>query len=270
MFYRGGRRPGTLLTPSLRSLSVALVLMPVLVSVSCIEEQRYHVVGETVVLSAATPPAYVTDDDEEVFRVERAFSLRISEPNARELAALAGEARASALPYPRLPWVALHDLELQLDYALTNESDEPLVAMVTLNGVNEFHYYAPGPENLHQWERRIALGAGARVHGTVTELELDELAVDLATVVNGAPNSNLVVETRSQASRDERVQPFVPAVIAGLVGLRAGLETTRAVPLTLELSIRVQDHGERAARRGERAWQLPVAEAFVPVVPDLE
>lgn len=256
------------MTPSTRSLSVTLGLA--LLSMSCIEEQRYHVVGESVLLSAATPPAYVTDDDEEVFRVDRAFALHISEPSEGELARLAAEAQGRALPFPRLPWVALHDLELQLDYALSNESDEPLVAMVTLNGVNEFHYYAPGPENLHQWERRIALGPRARVYGTVTEVELSELAIDLATVVNGAPNSNLVVETRSQASRDERVQPYVPAVIPGLVGIRAGLETTRALPLTLELSIRVQDHGERAARRDERSWELPVPAPFVPVVPELE
>jgi hypothetical protein len=174
------------------------------------------------------------------------------------------------LPFPRLPWVRLRDLDLQLDWALTNEGDRPLVAMITINGVNEFHYYAPGPENFHQWERRVQVAPGQRVEGTVTELELDEVAIDLATVVNGAPNSNLVVEAMSQSGLDERTRAFVPSVIPGLVGVRAGLETTAAVPLVLEISVRVQDHEKRAAKRGERRWELPAAMPFVPIVPDLE
>jgi len=237
---------------------------------ACIEEQRYHVIGESVLLTADAQPAYVTEDDDPVYRVDRAFELRISKPSEATLTRLASAAQGKALPFPRLPWVALHDLELQLDYALSNESAESLVATITLNGVNEFHYYAPGPENFHQWESRVALAPGQRIHGTVTELELDELALDLATVVNGAPNSNLVVEERSQASLDTRVKPFIPSAIPGLVALRAGLETGVAVPLTLEISLRVQDHGERAAKRGEARWELPVAQPFVPVVPDLE
>ena len=236
----------------------------------CVEEQRYHVVDETVQLTADAQPAYVTEDDEPVYRVDRAFSLRLTAPSSAALTRLAAEAQGRMLPFPRLPWVTLHDLDLQLDWALTNEGSVPLVAMITLNGVNEFHYYAPGPENFHQWERRVAVAPGQRVHGSVTELELDEVAIDLATVVNGAPNSNLVVEARSQSSRDERVRAFIPAVIPGLVGIRAGLETGAAVPLTLELSIRVQDHGDRAAKRGEARWEIPAAQPFVPVVPDLE
>jgi len=235
---------------------------------SCVEEQRYEAVGETVLLTPETTPAYFTEDDEPVFRVDRPFLLRIKPPSASDLARLTAEAQGKMLTSPRMPWVALRDLELQFDYALTNDSAEPLTAMVTLNGINEFLYYAPGPENFHQWERRIALAPQQRVHGTITELELDEMAIDLATAANGAPNSNLIVERMSQSGRDPRVQSFIPQVIPGLVGLRAGLESSRAVNLTLEISIRVQDHGDRATKRGETAWELPAAAAFVPVVPE--
>jgi hypothetical protein len=249
---------------------IGLAAVALLCSAGCIEEQRYHVVDQTVELTADAQPAYVTEDDEPVYRVDRGFSLRITRPSQAALQELAASAQGMMLRYPRLPWVKLHDLELQLDYALSNDSEQMLVALITLNGVNEFHFYAPGPENFHQWERRVALAPHQRVHGTVTEVELDEIAVDLATVVNGAPNSNLVVEARSQSSLDERVRPFIPPVVPGLVGVRAGLETMVAAPLTLELSIRVQDHGERAAKRGEQRWELPAAQPFAPVVPDLE
>jgi len=108
------------------------------------------------------------------------------------------------------------------------------------------------------------------VHGTVTELELDELAIDLATVINGAPNSNLVVDRMSQSSLDPRVMPFIPATIAGLTGVRAGIETGVARDLTLHVFVRVQDYGERAQKRGEPRWQLPEPAPFTPVSPDQE
>jgi hypothetical protein len=239
-------------------------------ALACIEEQRYHVVDQTVVLTADAQPAYVTEDDEPVFRVDRAFSLRITPPSARALAALAEAPADVRGPYPRLPWVGLRDLDLQLDYALENQGSEATVVTITLNGVNEFHYYAPGPENFHQWEQRVALAPGERIHGSVTDVELAEVAVDLATVVNGAPNSNLVVDARSQSDRDPRVAPFIPPTIPGLVGIRAGLETGAALPLTLTLSIRGSDHGDRAAKRSERTWMLPMAAPFTPVVPDID
>jgi hypothetical protein len=248
--------------------TLLLVALSSLAGTSCIEEQRYDYVGEQVMLTPATPVAYVTEDDDPVYRVDREFLLGITPPKAADLTRLTAEAQGKMLPFPRLPWVRLHDLELQLDYALENHSDQALTALITINGINEFVYYAPGPENLHQWERRVALTPGQRVTGIVTELELDELAVDLATVVNGATNSNLVVTRMSQSSRDPRVQSFIPSVIPGLVGVRAGLETGVAVDLTLEISIRLQDHGDRATKRGDTRWDIPPPAAFVPIVPE--
>jgi len=238
--------------------------------VACLEEQRYEAVGATVTLAADATPTFVVDDEDEVYRVDRALALHVSPPSAATLAKLAAEAQGRAPPYPRLPWVRRGDLDLQVDYALENQGSEPAVAVVTLNGVNEFHAYAPGPEDLHQWERRIALAPGARVSGTITELELDEVAVDLATVVNGAPNSNLVVGPESQSSLDPRVAPYLPTVVPGLVGMRVGIETSRAAALSLEVSIRVQDHGDRAAKRGDASWMLPEAAPFTPIVPERE
>lgn len=236
-------------------------------SLGCLEEQRYQDTSALVQLTADAQPAYVTEDDDPIYRVDLPFELRITPPSSEALAKLSAQSNP---PDPRLPWVSLHDLDLQLDYALQNDSDQSTVAMITLNGINEFRYYAPGPENFHQWERRVALAPHQRVTGTVTEEELDEIAVDLATAANGAPNSNLVVERRSQSSLDPRVQPYIPRVVPGLVGIRAGIETGRALPLTLAITLRVQDHGERAAKRGETRWELPVPQPFVPVVPEVE
>jgi hypothetical protein len=99
---------------------------------------------------------------------------------------------------------------------------------------------------------------------------MDEIATDLATVVNGAPNSNLVVQFQSQSTRDPRVHRYIPDVIPALVAFRMGLQTGEAAPLELRVSVRVQDHGARVAARGEEAWELPTPADFVPVVPEEE
>jgi hypothetical protein len=234
----------------------------------CLTEQRYHVLDGEVELTTDAVPTYFTEDDEPIYRVDAPFELRITAPSEADLARLTRELAGKTMNYPRLPWVALRDLSLQLDYALANDSDRPLTALVFVNGVNEFQYYAPGQEDLNQWERRIALAPHERISGTITELELDELAIDLATVVNGAPNSNLVVDRNSQSSRDPRVAPYAPTVVPGLVGVRAGIETTVAEHVLLELTIRVTDHEDRAQPRGDRSWTLPEPAPFTPIVPE--
>jgi hypothetical protein len=232
----------------------------------CIEEQRYAIENESVALTEATPPAFVTEDDDEIFIVTRAFELPITRPKDSDLTRLTSEAEGEGLPFPRLPWVGHNDVELVLDYTLANQGDSTVLASVILNGQNEFNLYTPTALDFNQWERKFSLGPKERVHGSVTELEMDEIAVDLATVVNGAPNSNQVVQFQSQSGRDERIQEFIPSEIPGLVGVTAGIMTNAAANVVLEISVRVQDHGDRVAKRGEKTWMLPEPTPFVPVL----
>jgi hypothetical protein len=236
----------------------------------CLQEQRYAVERESVWLRDDAEPAFFDEDDDPVFVSQRRFELQIRPPKQQSLDMLARSASGMELPFPRFPWVERDDLELQLDYALENHSEERLSVLVFVDGINEFHEYTPGPEDFHQWERRIEVGPGERVSASISELELDEVAIDLATVVNGAPNSNLVVQFQSQSGRDPRVKEFIPKVIPGLVALRMGVQTGTAAELALRLSVRVQDHGDRVAERGAPRWRLPTPEPFVPVAPEEE
>jgi hypothetical protein len=246
-----------------------LLLLLCLAGACVLEEQRYVIESEAVALTADTAPAFVTEDDDEIFIVTRDFELPITPPKNSDLDKLTAQAEGRELPFPRLPWVERGDMELQLSYTLANQGDTDVLAAVILNGRNEFNVYTPTAEDFNQWERRFALKPKERVHGVVTELELDEIATDLATVVNGAPISNLVVHFQSQSGRDDRVAPYIPSVIPGLVGLTAGIMTTQAADVVLEISIRAQDHGDRLPKRGERRWDpLPEPTPFVPVVID--
>jgi hypothetical protein len=241
-------------------------LLLLLSSACVLEEQRYVVENEAVALTASTPAAFEDEDGNQFFVVERRFGLPLEVPSQANLDMLAGD----ATPFPRFPWVEREDLELKVDYTLANLDDTTLVAAITLDGENEFFAYAPGQEDFHQWERRIELGPRERVTGSISELEMDEVAIDLATVVNGAPNSNQVVQFQSQSGRDPRVRPFVPKVVPGLTGLRFGLVANQAGNVVLELSVRAQDHGGRLAERGDESWEPPAPVDFVPVVPEEE
>src|SRR5262249_31380512 len=163
---------------------------------------RYFVEREDVLMEAGQEATFVDDDDNPVFIAKRRFSLPISPPSDAQLTLLGQGAQGRMLPFPRLPWVEREDLELKVDYTLENRSDRTVTALVFVDGVNEFNAYAPGVEDFHQWERRFELSAGELVTGVITELEMDEIAIDLATVVNGALNSNLVVHFESQSGSD--------------------------------------------------------------------
>jgi hypothetical protein len=168
------------------------------------------------------------------------------------------------------------DLELQIDFVLSNLDDEERDVAVTVNGYNEFHEYVPGfaeideepTPDFAQWERSYRIEPLERVTGTVREEELDEVAVDLATVVNGAPSSNQVVFFENQSSRDERNRPFIPEVVPGLVGVRVGLRALEQANLLLELSVRVRDVNDRLADDDDALLEA-MPEPFMPVVQEL-
>lgn len=234
-----------------------------------ITEQRYVVQNEAVVLTEDAAPVVPAEDDEDaIFLVERRFELPIEPPADNTLQSLTEKSQGMGLPFPRLPWVEQADLEMTLDYVLANLDDQPVTAGIVINGANEFFEYAPGPLDFNQWERRVELKPKQRLTGSISELEMDEIAIDLATVVNGAPNSNQVVQFQSQSGRDPRVKAFVPKVIPALIAFRAGLLTNQAANVVLELSVRVEDRGDRLARRGDERWEQPEPMLFVPVVPE--
>jgi hypothetical protein len=224
-----------------------------------------------VAITRDTAPALEIEEEAALFIVETRAELPVREPTAAERAELA---RASN-PYPRLPWVRRDDIAIQVDFTLTNLDDAPRNIDVILNGANEFHEYVPrvlmDEEQaipLHaQWERRYDLGARQRLAQVVREEELDEMAVDLATVVNGAPNSDEIVYFENNSASDPRAKPFIPKIIPGLIALRLGLRATQAANVLLEVSVRVRDEADKLADDDEaRLEQMPAL--FETVLPE--
>jgi hypothetical protein len=269
----------------------ALTTLSALALTACHMDQRFVSPDGSslwqLALTADTPPFY-SDGDVTVFLIDSRIELPVRAPTDAELESLSQDDGTGLTPYARRPWVNRHDYELQLDYVVSNLENTRQTVTVTVNGFNEFHEYNPGVSvvgdevviDFAQWEKTYVLEPGQRITGQVREEELDEVAVDLATVVNGAPNSNQVVYFENQSDHDERSQMYIPSHVPALTGLRAGLraqaepqgpmDTPAAPRIAPETSVHARDVDDRLISSGQTAWTLPVPELFAPVVPMME
>lgn len=259
-------------------MKISLITWCCLVAAACSAERRY--VGDgtpyQVALTPETPPALASEDGD-LYIVETRVALPVRAPTRDELAQLQRDVSGyPGLPFPRLPWLERDDFGLQLDFTLSNLDDQPHDIDIIINGANEFYEYVPrvietdneGPIPLHaQWERRYRLQGNSRRAATVREEEFDEMAVDLASVVNGAPNSDELVYFENNASDDPRAAPYIPAVIPGLVALRFGLRTSAAGSVLLEATIRVRDEADKLTQSADTVFQV-TPQLFESVVPE--
>jgi hypothetical protein len=261
-----------------------LLCMPVMPA--CLDETRFMMDeggGPFVVeMTADTAPAFA-DGEDAFFLVERRVLFELRAPTDQDLAELQSRLQSfladnpgAAVPFPRYPWVRLGDIEMQIDFTLTNLDSAQATVAVVVNGLNEFHEYVPGFSvvgndvlaNFSGWERTYALQAGESRAVTIRQEETREVAIDLATVVNGAPNSNLIVNRDAQSSTDPRSQPYIPPIIPSLLGVRVGLRGTEARALRLEFTLRLRDRQRKLSERGKEPWQFPAPALFEAINPD--
>jgi hypothetical protein len=227
-------------------------------------------------------PPYFAGEDLTVFLVEQRIELPLRAPTRAELDALETPDARGLGPYMRRPWAERGDYELQIDLTLSNLSDQRQRLAVVVNGINEFHEYVPAISvvgddlvvDYSGWERTYLVEPGQRIQVTIREEELDEVAVDLATVVNGAPNSNQIVYFENQSAHDPRSQAFLPPIVPALVGVRLGLRAEAGEGATdppaaaIEAIVRVRDPGDKIVAPGEEPWTLPQPAPFAPVTPE--
>jgi hypothetical protein len=245
---------------------------------SCNDERRY--IGDPqvvqVAITGATAPALMGEESA-IFVVEQRIELPIRAPSQTALADLqTAAAKFEGLPFPRMPWIGRDDLAVSVDFTLYNLDDQAHDVTVIVNGFNEFDEYVPGINvvddevviDFSQWERLYKVAGKQRLTRTIREEELDEAAVDLATVVNGAPSSNQVVYFENLSDRDARSRPFIPEVVPGLGGFRLGIRTTEAGNVLLEATVKVRDVEDRLADDDDQVFML-MPEPFMPVAPEL-
>ncbi|MBX3270607.1 MAG: hypothetical protein KF729_10115 [Sandaracinaceae bacterium] len=260
--------------------TIGLLAATMALATGCLREQRYVTPeggGPWVIAMQPDTPPFFESEDGNVYLVEQRVELDFRMPTDEELAGM-GAVDGQNVPWGSLPFVRRDDVRLQLDWTLSNLADATVQVDVTVNGFNEFHEYDPGVQivddevvaDFSQWERSIRLGPGERRQGTVREEELDEVAVDLSTVVNGAPNPNQIVYFENQHTHDRRSMLYMPDVIAGLTGVRVGLRTQgtdadgNPHPVVLEFTVRATDHRRVLVQGEDEPWPLPAPALFGP------
>ena len=211
------------------------------------------------------------DDGElELYEVKLSVRLPIRAATAGELQGLA---QHPTPPYPRAPWITSDKLGVQVTWTLTNLDAEDHAVELLVDPWNEYGRYWPGFSVTDVQRQELApnlsgidllmpaLGTdseGSRAHGVFTYDDMQELAVDFATVINlieTAPppdptqeydqtatlvNHTFAVQNRS--TDDPLTQPYVPKIIPALIGMDIGLRTREPANLALEVAVEIDDH----------------------------
>jgi len=227
-------------------------------------------------LSDTTAP-FISTNLADLYLVEDRLLFPLREPTQEQMQVLFAGASGLNLPFPRLPYAQRGDYRVEINFVVYNLDDAPHEMALVLNGINEFNEYDPGviidrnriiPE-FASWERFFVLEPYERVSGTVREEELDEVAVDLATIANyGATidpavypntpplNPNQVVYFANNSATDVRSIPYIPAVIPALTGVRMGIRTLEAANIVVEYTVRITDL-EKLIVNPDNAWVYP-------------
>jgi len=185
-------------------------------------------------------------------------------------------------PYGRRPWITNKDVKVQLTWTISNLDEDQHVVEMLVDPWNEFGRYYPGMNltnadeqtfkpNFSGIDRYYVLegksaGASSRRHGTCTFDDMNEMAIDFATVQNmikfppPPPNGaevdpdmpvdplptyvNHAFNFINHSYDDPLIKPYIPAVIAGLTGVDFGFRTTEKATISLDIQIEVVDLGE--------------------------
>jgi hypothetical protein len=231
----------------------------------------------SVALSESVAPLY--DDGElRIYEAKRSLMLPIIAPSDAELARLSAE---PIDPFERQPWVTRDDIGVQVTWTLSNLDARDRSIWVMIDPYNEFGRYEPavvmtGDEAMRDLSgidmlfllAAAGTGADSRIVGTFTFDDMDELALDFATVFNiladAAPNTgegeddrrstlvNYAFNVRNRSYNSPLLDPYLPPTVPGLIGFDFGVRSGEPANVALEIVVEIRDRqGDRVAERGQ-------------------
>ncbi len=260
-------------------LSVFVGLGCALFAVGCgSQEQSRNLEPEEVGITPDVAPIF-DDGETQLFEVKRGLQFPILDPSPAQADALN---QVDVEPYGKKPWITNQDVKVQLTWTLSNLDQDQRVVELLVDPWNEFGRYYPGMTLTDAEEQTFqpnssgidhyyvlegkGAGASSRRHGTFTFDDMNEMAVDFATVQNmikfppPPPNgvqtdpdmmsdplpiyANHAFNFLNHSYDDPLIAPYIPAVIAGLTGIDFGFRTTEKATIALEIQIEVVDLGQ--------------------------
>ncbi len=189
------------------------------------------------------------------------FVLPVRKPRGEEGKAVAAEQKKLGLMMP-VPWAALRDFDIQIEWSIKNLDTTPTKAFLTVNGGSEFGDYIPElyiDPTANQGDQTIPpsllggspidLAAGETRTGIFREDEVAEAALDLEAIIRYPDLTNViaapfkVITRRSTASKVgyENVPPndVIPAMV------RFAFTLTSDGHVAADYSVRVRDHNAK-------------------------
>jgi len=223
----------------------------------------------------------IYDDGElTIYEVKKGVAFPILKPSD---AAMTDLRRTDVEPYGRQPWLTTGDLDVQVTWTISNLDDREHVIEMLVDPWTEFGRYYPGLQltdaeneefmpNLSGIDKRYPLGPtssgdGSRLHGTYTFADMEEMAIDFATVMNLLKNpppteddeedptvtlTNHAFHWQNRSYKDLLTQAWVPPVVAGLTGIDIGFRSEQPARMAIEIAVELVDkNGKRVRREGE-------------------
>ena len=231
-------------------------------------------------MTSTMMPTY-SDGNVSLYQVELAVPLPVRKMTGSDVRA-AGAAPAGT-PYPRGVFLRAEDERVEVHYTLTNLDAADQDVWLLVDPWNEFVRWRPGvtvvdDENTEPnfgYDQEFVVPAKQRLSGTLTPDDMHEIAIKLASVENmlaspqaqsasqanpfdatGIANNIFNPQNRSN-SNDPFYTPWIPPVVAGVVGFDLGLRTSAAANVAVEITMEVQDlHGDRFVEQDSAAAQM--------------
>lgn len=256
-------------------------------ALACDDDDTRRLDPISVAMTEDFAPIY-SDNELTIYETKTSVMLPIIAPRQEQLERLSSDA---ADPFERLPWVDREDVRVQVTWTLSNLDADSHNVWVMVDPWNEFARYEPAVHVSDDEAVRDFSGidmlfalpglddaAPPRITGTFTFDDMDELAVDLATVFkilqDAAPTGeddedpratlvNHAFNVRDRSHRSPLLEPYRPSVVPGLVGFDFGLRTSEPANVALEILVELRDEGDRVAGSGERAPLLEPPAAII-------
>lgn len=271
---------------------IVIGALAMVLALACGEGETRRLQPVSVGLAETVPPIY--DDGElTIYEAKTRLMLPIIAPSDAQLARLSTE---PSDPFERQPWVTHDDIGVQVTWTLSNLDATDRSVWVMIDPYNEFGRYEPaivvtddeavrdlsGIDMLFLLpgtESEAASAADPRIVGTFSFDDMDELALDFATVfkiiedaaptdeVEDDPRSTLVnyaFNVRNRSYNSPLLARYRPAAVPGLVGFDFGLRTDEPANVALEIVVEIRDRrGDRVAERGQTVRLIDPPDAVI-------
>lgn len=235
---------------------------------ACANSDAQQTMTPVVVGLQDTMAPVVDDGEDQVFQVSSPVELPVRRPKDGE------RPQGNVAPYPRAPFQLASDTRISVRYTLSNLDNAPHTVELLIDPWNEFVRYVPGitvtdtatTPNPSGIDKYFVLPPLGRIEGIFTPDDIVELAVDLGTAMMiqrrpPPPDSDFAgpglyfraFNAQNRSSQpDPLLQPYLPPVVAGIVGFDLGLRTSEKAKVAVEVVIDVEDvQGDRVIKEGD-------------------